>query len=256
MASELAYGYEDVRRALGEVGVAKGETVFVHSSIAFFGRCVGCRTASDITALLIRALVDELGPGGTIVVPTFTYSFPRGEEFNPKLSASRMGHFAETLRMTNGAIRSIDPIFSVAALGSRASILTEGIPNNSYCTQSVFGRLTEDDALVLNMNMGPSSTLLHYAERLANVPYRYDMKVTGNLVLDGERRRTDWTFFVRDLSDESSEPNFEQFEFESERDGFVQKSSLGRGWLTSIRSATLVERAISGIGRDRRYLTK
>lgn len=256
MANDTAYTYEDVRGALNKIGIESQATVFIHSNIAFFGRCAGCQSGSDVANVLLRAIREQVGVKGTVVVPTFTYSFPRDEEFDPKQTNSSMGIFAETIRKSRGVTRSCDPIFSIAARGAKALLLTENLPNNSYCTDSAFGRLIDEDAIVLNMNLGPSSTLLHYAERMVGVPYRRDKTVSGVIITEGARRTMDWTFFVRDLSDDATAPNFTRFESDALRDGAALEVQLGRGRLTSIHARVLVERAVAGLNRDQTYLRR
>ena len=54
--------------ALAEVGVAKGDTLLVHSSLSACGRIVGGAQT------IIEALVDAVGPNGNFFVPTFQRS--------------------------------------------------------------------------------------------------------------------------------------------------------------------------------------
>jgi aminoglycoside 3-N-acetyltransferase len=120
---------------LRELGLAPGCTVLVHCSLRSLGWVVGGAQA------VVLALLDVLGPRGTIVVPTQSgdISDPRSwahppipehwwpvvraemPPFDPaRTPSSHMGLVAEAVRTWPGALRSDHPICSFAALGAAA----------------------------------------------------------------------------------------------------------------------------------------
>ena len=120
---------------LRDLGLAEGCTVLVHSSLRSLGWVVGGAQA------VVLALLDVLGPQGTIVVPTqsgdisdpASWAHPpipadwwpvvRAEmpPFDPaRTPSSYMGQVAEAVRTWPGARRSDHPICSFAALGAVA----------------------------------------------------------------------------------------------------------------------------------------
>lgn len=124
---------------LRKLGVAAGETLLVHSSLASLGWVVGGPVS------VVRALLDVLGPEGTLVVPTQTgdnsdpklwgrppvpedwWQVIRDEMpgFDPAISPTRgMGAIAEVVRTWPGARRSDHPTTSFAAVGRLAAELT------------------------------------------------------------------------------------------------------------------------------------
>ncbi len=105
-----------------------GDIVFSHSNIGFFGRLEGAQNGAEICAALAEAILARIAPGGTLVVPTFTYSFPSRAVFDVEETGSKMGLFAEWVRRHPDARRSADPCYSVAALGARAEELTRAVP--------------------------------------------------------------------------------------------------------------------------------
>ena len=76
--------------------------------------------AEDRNNLLFDALDEVLGPKGTIVIPTFTYSATKGKPFIVEETPSTVGDLTEFFRKQPGVLRSCDPIFSVAVRGSKA----------------------------------------------------------------------------------------------------------------------------------------
>ncbi|MFC7307890.1 aminoglycoside N(3)-acetyltransferase [Streptomyces monticola] len=126
---------------LRAAGVRTGGTVLVHSSLRSLGWVVGGPVA------VVQALLEVLGPGGTVLVPAYTVdnSDPAGwsrppvppewwpvirasmPAYDPRITPSRgLGAIAETVRTWPGALRSAHPQTSFAAVGARAAELTEG----------------------------------------------------------------------------------------------------------------------------------
>ena len=97
-----------------------GAIIFVHSSLRSLGHVAGGADA------VIDALLDTLGPAGTLVVPTFT--FAHGSKANPVFNMARdpseMSQITEATRRRPEARRSCHLLHSVAALGQHALELT------------------------------------------------------------------------------------------------------------------------------------
>lgn len=113
---------DDILRDLESLGVQRGSLLFVHSSLSALGRVDG---GADAVA---DALLEALGPNGTLVVPAFTYADPHDYPdsidpawiFDPASTRSGMGAVTNAVRMRNGALRSIHLWHSVAAVGPLA----------------------------------------------------------------------------------------------------------------------------------------
>ena len=113
---------DDILRDLENLGVRRGGLLFVHSSLSAIGRVHG---GADAVA---DALLEALGPDGTLVVPTFTYAdphdFPDSIDpawiFDPVSTRSGMGAITNAVRMRSGSLRSVHLWHSVAAVGPLA----------------------------------------------------------------------------------------------------------------------------------------
>ena len=70
------YSFEDFIESLRKSGIQKGDTIFCHSNIAFFGKPLfenpNHRNAAD---LILSAIFEIIGKSGTLVLPSYTYSF-------------------------------------------------------------------------------------------------------------------------------------------------------------------------------------
>lgn len=232
------YSAVDLAAALQRLPLARGDVLFLHSNLGFFGRPEGSYGSEEVCRLFFDALMRRLGGEGTLVVPTFTYSFPRREVFDPAASVSGMGTFAEWLRRRPDSRRSCDPCYSVAAVGARAEALTAHAPENSFAPEGFFGRFLEADGVVLNLNFDAGSTFLHYLERELQVPYRFDKTFEGRIRERGETRLAKNTIHVRYLSSDATAPAFEPFHALAQAAGLFVSEPLGRGRMGCIRATT------------------
>lgn len=231
------YGAADLRAALAALPLARGDVLFLHANIGFFGRAEGAADAPALCRLFLEALQERVGPEGTLVVPAFTYSFPRRQVFDPAhSSAADMGTFAEWLRQQPGAHRSVDPCYSVAALGAQAEALTRDAPVNSFGKHSFFARFAAADGVILNLNFDAGSTFLHYLERERRVPYRFDKTFEGFIEQNGAKRQARSTIHVRYGSTDATEAVFEPFHRVAVEAGLFHATTLGRGRLGCIRA--------------------
>ena len=228
-------------QALKRAGLKAGDTIFSHSNVGYFGYPEEGQTAEAIFQTILGAFQDVLGPEGTLVVPTFTYSFCKGEAFDPDQTPSTCGMFTEMLRLHPGARRSRDPIFSVAALGPKAESLTLNVPPECFGRNSFWDRFLGEDGVICNLNFDAGSTFIHYAERCLNVPYRYDKLFTGILAQGGQSSKGSAIYFCRDLTNPDSEPAFDAFDVAAREQGFVRSETVGRGAIVAIAASNVYE---------------
>ncbi|MBM3498618.1 MAG: AAC(3) family N-acetyltransferase [Armatimonadetes bacterium] len=113
---------EDVRRAAGEVGIARGDTVMFHSSLSSMGTVVG---GPDT---VIDGFLEAVGSEGTVAAPTLWWHQTdpplRMEDWDPDTSPSYPGLITEHFRRRPDSLRSNNPTHSVSAIGARAVELT------------------------------------------------------------------------------------------------------------------------------------
>jgi aminoglycoside 3-N-acetyltransferase len=217
MGQPSPHTVESLASDLRALGIASGDVLLLHSSNRALGFVAGG------TQAVVQALLDALGPEGTLVVPTHTpentdpagWQHPPVPEawwpvireqapgFDPLRTPSRwMGVIAEAVRTWPGALRSDHPQVSFAALGRNAANIVGGHQlDDALGERSPLGAVYRLDGKVLLLGCGYSSnTSLHLAECRQVSPPR---GVTGSSVRqqDGTSRWTTWVDVVTDESD-------------------------------------------------------
>lgn len=157
----------EVIRQLRALGVEPGGVLLVHTSF----RAV--RPVEDGPRGLIEALLDALGPKGTLVMPS--WSGLDDEPFDPLTTPASpdLGVVADQFwRIAD--VRRSDHVFAFAAAGPHAAqILKDPLPLPPHIAESPVGRVYELDGQVLLLGVGhDANTTLHLAELIAEVPYR------------------------------------------------------------------------------------
>jgi len=228
------YTKSDIVDALRDVGIEQGDAIFIHSNLGFFGQLDNAETKKDYCETFYEAVFRVIGDQGTLVVPTFTYSFTDGDRFEPDATASDMGMFSEYVRTRNDSARSLDPNFSVAAVGQLAEPLTTDPPAHSFGTDSFWERFLAVQGKFCNFNMDAASTFLHYVERCLDVPYRWDKPFVGTIASGETEERRVFYHYVRDLNNEDHVPNFSAFDERASEEGVVERADLGKGQVVRV----------------------
>lgn len=162
----------DLRR----IGLGGGDAVIVHSSLRSVGKVEGG------AATVVRALLEVVGPRGLLMVPNFSYSCTY---FDPAFEPSLTGVVTETVRRWPGAVRSLHPTHSVAAIGENAVEIVRGHHlMSAIALGSPLDRLAAMGGWVLLLGVGHTqNSTIHVGEIHADVPYK-DVPFSPDLALE------------------------------------------------------------------------
>ena len=161
---------DEFRELIAKLGIVRGATVMVHSSMDEIARRAPFLTAVKV----IEILQSGLGETGTLVLPTFPF---RGKQFdyvrkNPRFDVQRtpsqVGLITEVFRRMPGVVRSLHPTHPVAAWGRNAVELTSTHHlGSTFGETSPFCKLQAVDGRVIGIGTQLESyTLLHVADEL------------------------------------------------------------------------------------------
>ncbi len=228
--------------ALQAVGVQTGDTIFVHVNLPALGVLDGAVAAEATHSGVLAALRRAIGPDGTILVPTYTYSFCHQQDYDPATSATAGGpwspsaNFLEYFRRQPGVIRSRDPIHSIAGQGPAAAELLLDAASTCFGRGSVFERVLQADAVICMIGLDlDEATVRHHTEELAGVPFRYRKLFTGRIVDCGFVRTEGWVYNVRLLADNAF-PDGRRLAERALETGIAHTVPVGSGHVVGVRS--------------------
>jgi aminoglycoside 3-N-acetyltransferase len=158
----------DLVEAFQGAGLDHIRHLVVHSSLSSLGNVEGGPKT------VISALTEVLGPGGTLMAPTFNYHLEDGI-YDPDTEVSQTGAITEALRKWPQAIRSLHPTYSVVDLGWDAQKLTrDHWKAEPVGIDSPIDRLAREGGAVLLLGVKhDSNSSMHVGEAYAQVPYRH-----------------------------------------------------------------------------------
>ncbi|MFB3890747.1 MAG: AAC(3) family N-acetyltransferase [Phycisphaerae bacterium] len=169
---------DDLRR----LGVAAGDCLLVHSSLRSLGHVDGG------AATVIDALIDALGPSGTLLLPALSYATVNAQQttFDVRGTPSCVGVIPEYFRVFRAAVRSVHPTHSVAGLGPRAAeLLGENHLDRTPCGEhSPFRKLRDAGGKLLMLGCGlRPNTSMHGVEELVRPPYLLGDEIVYRIIL-------------------------------------------------------------------------
>ena len=253
---------------LRTLGVRSGDIVLCHSSLRSLGWVCGGPVA------LVQALLDALGPNGTLIVPAQTggnsdpanWHFPPVPEawweqiranmpaYESAITPSRgMGAVPETVRTWPGAYRSAHPQVSFAAIGARAEELLAGHRlDDRFGPDSPIGAMNRAGARILLVGVGYlSCTAFHLSEH--GVPGIGTETESCAIRTDRGREWVTYTDTVADEEDfadlgaalESEQPDAVRHGRVGEADARLIEMpaavAFGTAWLTAHRRRTATD---------------
>jgi len=225
---------------------AKPGPMLVHSDLR---RCLGLRGRSRDEKLetLLRGLENAVGDG-PLLVPAYTYSYCRGEDFDPARSPSMVGAFGEWLRGQPGSRRTTDPIYSIVVRGTLPPAWEQRLfstgDSDCFGPDSGFAYLREADAQILFFGVAATAnTFVHHLEQILGVGYRYLKDFTGRVMTPTGATPTRASMFVRDLASDV-EVYFVPLVEALLREGGAKAGQIEGGPALVLTSACAVERCV------------
>ena len=185
----------NIEEALEESGISTGEILMIHGDSAVCTQLTEIEAANKFK-MFISYIIDYLGPKGTLVVPTFSYSFTKNETFDVDNTKSTIGKFSEYFRTFPGVERSSHPIFSIAVIGKNKDMFMDTTIKDCFGEGSSFDLLYKLDGKLMNLGCNFNLTFAHYVEQKAKVNYRYYKNFEGIVISNSKKIYTKTRYFV------------------------------------------------------------
>ena len=248
------YNTKDIVRALKLVGIKKGDSIFLHSDLKSFGKIKNKITRDEFLGSFIESLKEAVGKEGNIIMPAFSYSFCKKEIFDPKTTPSRVGVLTEYFRKLKGVKRSVDAIFSVAALGPDKEYFTD-VGTNCFGKQSIFEKLYLKNVKIVFLGETFDITYIHFIEQKYRVPYRYIKRFKGKIKLGNKLKEFVFDYNVRAL-DKDVNYNLERIANFLESKKALKKFELGYSKIRVVNAVDAFNEIIKGFKQDIYLLLK
>ncbi len=253
----------DIIEVFHRLGISSGQTIMVHTSLSSIGFvCGGAQ-------IVIEALLESVGPEGTIMMPTQSWknldpeTGVHWEEPREWWQAIRdnwpaydkhitptntMGAVAEMFRTWPGVMRSNHPARSVAAYGKHSEYLTANHDfSNIFGENSPIDRLYKLDGYVLLIGVDyDKNTSIHLADAKAEYASKHMVKESSAILEDGKRVWKTYETLYVDGED------FIAIGTDFEKNCVVHKEQLGNATLRFMKQRELVDFAVKWIETNRK----
>ena len=223
--------------ALEKVGINKGDTIFVHSDVAVFGK--PCTFDWNfLLGSLTNAIKETVGKNGIIIMPAFSYSFCNNEDFDVENTKSIVGVLTEYFWKQLGVSRTTHPIFSVGIWGkNKERFLNVG--KDCFDDNSIFGKFHRANGKIVFFGAPfQSLTFLHYIEQKHGIPYRYIKTFKGKIKKGNKIYDDECTYLVRYL-DKNVVTDLSRLEKHLLNKGLMKEVKIGAGKILMIKADVL-----------------
>ena len=249
---------DDMITALKSVGINRGDIVLVFSNLARIGKVKDSKSKHESLNTYLDVLLEQIDISqGTIVVPTFTYSFAHGKPFDYEDSPSELCMFGEFVRKHKDSFRSFHPHFSFAAIGKDKYKICDNISRSAFGYKSVFDRLYKENAkiLFLGTNITEGLTFFLYIEHMVGISHCYHKAYFTPVYRNKQSVKGPFFTFVRHL-----EPDFcadlSPFEKHLKNMNLVKKSRLGSGRIQLVNCSDVFKEGYKKLQENPCYFYK
>lgn len=188
-----------INNLVNKLKLKRNEIVMLHGDAGIIAQ-ISIKNFKENLNFFFEKIIEKIGSEGTILVPTFTYSFIKKKFFHVSKSKSEVGLFSEKFRLLEKVYRYNHPIFSFAVFGKKF------YPKENY--SSCFGKKTifeffyrkNGRIIVLGNAFEKTATFNHFIEESCKVKYRYYKNFYGLLIDNREKKKIKISYYVRDLN--------------------------------------------------------
>jgi aminoglycoside 3-N-acetyltransferase len=190
---------KDIFKSFKRAGISPSDTVMIHGDT---GIAAQFNLSTNIKKIqyMISSVKSYFNNKGTVIVPTFSYSFTKKESYNRFSTPSDIGDFSNYFWKTEGVKRSNNPIFSVASIGKYSSEFSKSRVDDCFGKDTAFDLLHRLNGKIICLGCEFNRiTFVHYVEQKYNVHYRYFKNFSGDIYINNKPLHLKTSYYVRNL---------------------------------------------------------
>ncbi len=226
--------YVKLRQLASHFGLKKGDRVYVTSDVKSL--LYGLMNNDDETDLniLIDGIIEIIGEEGSLVFPTFNWSFCGGKPFDYYKTPAKTGSLCKIAMARDDFRRTKHPIYSFTVWGKDTEDLCALDNKSSFGPDSPFAYMVEHGYrnLFIDKDLEHSFVFVHYAEQSVgnlHANYRYLKDFTGDYTDEnGVTTKRTYDMNVRALDKDVTNVIYA---FEDE---FIEKGIMKRFYINDI----------------------
>lgn len=245
--------------------ISRNDTIYVELDLMNFSPIdSNSITRYDFLEFFYQLFIELVGNKGNLIVPTFSYSWGENNPkkiFDVKNTKALTGIFPNFILQKKNTIRTMDPIFSTAAIGHDNNYLTNN-GDNSFGKDSIFNKLFEMDAKLISFGLNKfDPTFVHYVEQnynenISKINYRYLKKIYGTMIdYKGNLTKKNFFCFLRDMK-KNKIFNEENIKKDLKKNNMYSKFKILNGNVHLCKATDFFDIGIAGMTKDQYYFVK
>lgn len=216
--------------------------LLLHSALSKLGFERGKVYLSGLLDFLQSILERDI----TVVLPSFTFSFPKRKQYNWK-DPSETGVLSDLARNYLNFVRTRNPMFSFSVMGPKTGEFLSTREDSGYGAGTAVERLAAKDVTVVMLGaQWNCCTVIHAVEEKKQVPYREYINWEYQVDFGGGPSILPYQLFVRNSNDNSI-LRFDRIREELIDSGHLRRTKLNGIYLESANGgeiASISERKI------------
>ena len=224
--------YIRLKELASHLGINKGDRVYVTSDVKEL--LYGLMHHEDETDLsvLIDGIIDIIGEEGSLVFPTFNWSFCGGTPFDYYKTPCKTGSLGKIALKRDDFKRTKHPIYSFAVWGKDKEAMCALNNKSSFGSDSPFAFMVEHGYrnLFIDKDLEHSFVFVHYVEQsVGHIHYRYLKDFTAEYT--DENGITDIRTYDMNVRDLDMDVTNVIYAFEDE---FIEKGVMKRFYINDL----------------------
>ncbi len=249
------YTIKDFADSISDVGISKGSNLIIHSSLMHLG-LIPDTELKEYPNKIFQCISKRIGDEGTICAPAAFYHYGSNQqpfhlEYSPV--SNLLGALSKYVNKLPNSERSINPIFSVAAIGKHAKKICNISHGSAFGPNSAWDILFKLNADILYIGCDLRySTFLRYVENIFGVPYLYNKLFKTPVYKNSQKIEVIITAPLRYRHCPAiyDSKKWKQFEDILKTKGFLKEKNLGNGKIMLVKMNNFFDEAINLLTKD------